>query len=155
MILRAHGMSVDLPDGWEGRIFRRRHGDPTLQAGTFALPQDDGEFGSRATAAMPPGSAFLTITEYRPGNGLVPGQGLFESREIPLPLDRRRFRSNALLVGRRGQSGLQHFFTSGGRPFCLYAVIRGSRGVTAAGAHHPQLAGVNRVLRSVAIDARE
>ena len=55
MILRAHGMSVDLPDGWEGRIFRRRHGDPTLHAGTFALPQDDGEFGSRATAAMPPG----------------------------------------------------------------------------------------------------
>src|SRR2546421_2381651 len=106
MILRAHGMSVDLPDGWEGRIFRRRHGDPTLHAGTFALPQDDGEFGSRSTAAMPPGSAFLTITEYRPGNGLVAGQGLFESREISLPLCPRGFWSKALLVGPRRPSGL-------------------------------------------------
>src|SRR5437867_2391132 len=38
MVVSAHGISVDLPHGWEGRIFRRRHGDPTLHAATFALP---------------------------------------------------------------------------------------------------------------------
>jgi hypothetical protein len=154
VILRAHGISVDLPEGWEGRIFRHRHGDPTLHAATFALPTHDGEFGSRATGVMPPGSAFVTITEYRPGNGLVPGKGLFESTEIPLPLDRRRFRPNTLLVGRRGQSGFQHFFTSGGRPFCLYAVISRGSGPAAASTRHAHVEGLNRVLDSVAIEAR-
>ena len=91
MILRSHGIEIDLPDGWEGRIFRRGQGAPTLHAGTFALPHHDGEFGSHATARMPAGSAFLTLTEYHPGKGLEPGRGLFRSREIPLPLRHDRF----------------------------------------------------------------
>ena len=152
MRIAGHGIAVDLPDGWEGRIFKRTHGDPTLHAATFALPFDDGEFGSRATARMPAGATFLTLTEYRPGQGLVPGRGLFEARAIPLPLDRSRFRSNRLLVARRGQAGFQHFFTEGGRPFCLYAVIHEPPGgVRAARADMP---AVNSVLRSLAIESR-
>jgi hypothetical protein len=144
----AHGIAVDLPDGWEGRIFKRPKGDPTLHAGTFALPFDDGEFGSRATKRMPPGATFVTITEYRPGQGLQPGRGLFEARAIPLPIPRSRFRRSQLLVTRPGHRGFQHFFTEGGRPFCLYAVI-----------HEPKLhsaradvAAVNRVLKSLTIE---
>src|SRR3954454_19875964 len=84
--LAAHGLSIDLPHGWEGRIFRRRHGDPTLHAGTFTLPFEDGEFGTRSTGRMPVGATFMTITEYRAGNALVPGRGLFASEAIPLPI---------------------------------------------------------------------
>jgi hypothetical protein len=146
----AHGIAVDLPDGWEGRIFRRAQGDPTLHAGTFALPFDDGEFGTRATARMPAGATFLTLTEYRPGQGLLPGKGLFEPHSIPLPIPRSRFRPNHLLVARPGQRGFQHFFTEGGRPFCLYAVVHEPR-LSAARA---DLAAVNRVLETLSIEPR-
>ena len=150
MILRSHGIEIDLPDGWEGRIFRRGQGAPTLHAGTFALPHHDGEFGSHATARMPAASAFLTLTEYHPGKGLEPGRGLFKSREIPLPLRHDRFHPRTLLVARHGQAGFQHFFTMGGRPFCLYAVVRRRRGSVGA-AGHPHLGGLNGVLRSLQI----
>jgi len=150
VIVSAHGISVDLPHGWEGRIFRRRHGDPTLHAATFALPFDDGEFGTRATGRIPPGGAFLTITEYRPGNGLVPGRGLFAPHAIPLPIPRSRFRPNHLLVARRGQRGYQHFFTESSRPFCLYAVIHEPR----LGAARADVGAVNDVLRSLSIERR-
>lgn len=150
MKVAAHGIAVDLPDGWEGRIFRRGKGDPTLHAATFALPFEDGEFGTRATAKMPAGATFLTITEYRPGQGLEPGKGLFAARAIPLPIPRSRFRPNHLLVARPGQRGFQHFFTDGGRPFCLYAVIHEPR----LGAARADLGGVNRVLETLRIEPR-
>ena len=152
MIVRGHGMSVDLPSGWEGRIFKRRHGEPTLHAATFALPFDDGEFGSRATARLPAGGAFVTITEYRPGNGLVPGRGLFDAHGLPLPIHRRRFHRNSLLVARRGQRGFQHFFTESGRAFCLYAVLHEHR--LHATRRGDGVDAVNGVLESVSIDAR-
>jgi hypothetical protein len=150
VIVAAHGISVDLPDGWEGRIFRRPHGDPTLHAGTFPLPFDDGEFGTRATGRMPAGGTFVTVTEYRPGGGLHPGRGLFAAPAIPLPIPRGRFRSTQLLVARAGQRGYQHFFTASGRPFCLYAVIN-EPPLTAARA---DIGAVNDVLGSLSIDVR-
>ena len=150
MIVAAHGISVDLPHGWEGRIFRRRQGDPTLHAATFALPFEDGEFGTGATERMPAGGAFLTITEYRPGTGLVPGRGLFAPHAIPLPIARSRFRPSHLLVARRGQRGYQHFFTTAGRPFCLYAVIREPQ----LGAARADVGSMNDVLGSLTIERR-
>jgi hypothetical protein len=149
----AHGIAVDLPDGWEGRIFRRSHGDPTLHAGTFALPFEDGEFGSRATARIPPGGTFVTLTEYRPGQGLEPGKGLFAPTALPLPLEPGHFRPRTLQVGRAGQAGVQHFFTAGGRPFCMYAVVRpATRGRGAVAAGPGQVAAINDVLGTVRFD---
>jgi hypothetical protein len=148
--LSAHGLSIDLPHGWEGRIFRRRHGDPTLHAGTFTLPFEDGEFGTRSTGRMPPGSMFVTITEYRVGNGLAPGRGLFAAKGIPLPIPRSRFKPNQLLVARRGQRGFQHFFTEAGRPFCLYAVIH----EPAVSAARADVHMANKVLGSLAVERR-
>jgi hypothetical protein len=72
---------------------------------------------------MRPGHVFVVLTEYRPGNGLAAGRGLFAARAIPLPIDRDRFQPGALLVARPGQRGFQHFYSESGRPFCLYAVL--------------------------------
>jgi hypothetical protein len=151
MKLSAHGISVELPDGWEGKIYRRRGGDPTLHAANYALPGWDGDFGSMATEQMPLNGSFLVITEYRPGQGLEPGKGLFAARALPLPLDPRQFRSKTLHIGRRGQLGFQHFFTAAGRPFCLYAVMKPKRhkGVVSAAAAKPQVSTINRVLETV------
>lgn len=136
MRLGAHGIRLELPRGWDGRIYRVAGEDPILHAASFPLPATDGDFGSGATALMPARGAFLALKEYRPGPRLAPGAGLFAARSIPLPLAPGRFHARALQVGRAGQAGFQHFFTTSGRPFCLYAVIEvaAARSASAAGA---------------------
>ena len=149
MILHAHGMRVELPRGWSGRVFRATDGLATLHAGDFQLPLDDGEFGDVSTAAMPGVATFLALTEYEPGNGLTPGVGLFGRKRIPLPLDPTDFGTTRLQHPRPGQAGTQHFFTASGRPFCMYAVIAGPRH-----RRRGQLLALDRILRSLRIDAR-
>jgi hypothetical protein len=149
VILHAHGLRVELPRGWSGRVFRAGGGLATLHAGDFQLPLDDGEFGDRSTGAMPGVATFLALTEYEPGDGLTPGVGLFAGKRIPLPLDPTDFGSSRLQHPRPGQVGAQHFFTASGRPFCVYAVIAGPR----HGRRH-QLLALDRVLRSLRIDPR-
>jgi hypothetical protein len=149
--IAAHEIELELPRGWDGRLYRVAGSPPILHAASFALPLQDGDFGSGATAAIPPGGAFLALKEYQPGPRLLPGVGLFESRAIPLPLTPGHFHPRALQVGRRGQAGLQHFFTASGRPFCLYAVIetRATASVSPARVHDRvgQLSGILSTLK--------
>jgi len=56
MTLSAHGIHIELPRGWSGRLFSRGHGVATLHVGNFALALDDGEFGDRSTGAMSDGA---------------------------------------------------------------------------------------------------
>ena len=137
MRIAAHGIELELPRGWDGRLYRVAGSAPIVHAASFPLPPADGDFGSGATASIPAGGAFLALKEYRPGPRLRPGAGLFASRAIPLPLAAGHFNPHALQVGRRGQAGMQHFFTASGRPFCLYAVIatRPAASASTAGAH--------------------
>lgn len=146
MVLEAHGIRVELPGGWSGRVFRRHAGGATLHAGNFQLPLEDGEFGDRSTAHMPGAGCFLALAEYRVGAGLQPGKGLFASRRIPHTLDPTAFSSTRLAHPRPGQAGMQHFFTASGRPFCLYVVLAGPRIE-----RRRQLAAIAGVLRSLRI----
>ena len=146
-VLAAHGLRIELPRRWSGRVFKRPTGGATLHAGDFELPLDDGEFGDQSTAVMPPGAAFLALTEYRPGAGLEPGKGLFSSRRIPTVLDPTSFSARGMAHPRPGQVGRQEFFTSAGRPFCLYVVISGARAERGR-----QLATLSAVLRSLRIE---
>jgi hypothetical protein len=122
--LAAYGIAIELPRGWDGRIYRRPGADPTLHAANFPLPRDDADFGSGALAHMPERGAFFALKEYRAGPHLRPGVGLYASRWLSLPLNESDFNPRALQVGRPRQAGYQHFFTARGeRPFCLYAVV--------------------------------
>jgi hypothetical protein len=150
VILTAHGVRVELPRGWSGRLFSRGGAVATLHAGNFTLALKDGEFGDRSTAGMHPGASFVALTEYRPGAGLKPGAGLFAPRRIPRPLDPTAFAATGLAHPRPGQVGGQHFFTASGRPFCLYVVLAGARGT-----RRHQLAVVDHVLASLRIEPRE
>jgi hypothetical protein len=145
-LLEAHGLRVELPRGWSGRVFKRAGGGATLHAGDFQLPLDDGEFGDRSTAVMPAGASFLALTEYQPGAGLDPGQGLFASRRLPTTLDPTAFSPRGLAHPRPGQAGTQHFFTTSGRPFCLYVVVSGPRSE-----RRRQLAVLGHVLGSLRV----
>jgi hypothetical protein len=145
-VLEAHGLRVELPRGWSGRVFKRPGGGATLHAGDFQLPFDDGEFGDGSTAAMPAGASFLALTEYRPGAGLEPGRGLFASRRVPRSLDPTAFSPRGLAHPRPGQAGAQHFFTTADRAFCLYVVVSGP-----SAERRRQLAVLGHVLRSLRV----
>jgi hypothetical protein len=149
VILEAHGLAIELPKGWSGRVFGRAGAAATLHAGDFPLALNDGAFGGRSTSAMPPTATFLALNEYLPGRGLHPGSGLFASRRMTVPLDPASFSARRLAHPRPGHVGMQHFFTGSGRPFCLYVVIAGGR------AHRRrQLLSLDHVLGSLQISER-
>jgi len=146
VILAAHGLSIELPPRWSGRAFRRSGSNAALHAGDFQLALDDGQFGDASTAKMPAGSSFVALVEYLPGAGLEPYRGLFTARRIALPLDPTAFASSRLAHPRPGQAGAQQFFTSRGRPLCLYVVLAGG-----APRRRRQLAVLDRVLATLRI----
>ena len=60
----AHGLSVDVPLGWEARIMRPAESAPYLHVASFALTADSGQFGAGVTATMQPDGAFAALVEY-------------------------------------------------------------------------------------------
>ncbi len=151
MWLAAQGIAIELPAGWDGRIFHRAGAGAILHAGSFPLPAEDGDFGAEATGGMPAASTFLVLKEYLPDAYLRPGHGLFAPRSLPLPLAHHHFHPRSLQVTRPGQAGLQHFFTAGERPFCLYSVIKTAERTGAAAASR-QIEVLDRALGSLAFD---
>ena len=149
MKLAAHGIHIDLPRGWSGRLFSRQDGVATLHVGNYALALSDGEFGDRSTDGMRPGAIFFSLTEYRTGAGLHAGHGLFSATRIPRHLDPAKFSVRGLAHPRPGQVGSQHFFTTAERPFCLYVVLAGQRTE-----RRRQLAAVDHVLNSLRVGRR-
>lgn len=149
MNLEAHGLRLELPRYWSGRIFSRSPGTATLHAANYPLALSDGEFGDRSTARMAAGATFVALTEYLPGGSLQPGQGLFAARRLRLPLNPAAFSARGLAHPRPGQAGMQQFFTGAGRPLCLYVVLAGGRAT-----RRRQLAEVDHVLRSLRVSNR-
>jgi len=123
--MQAHGIAVELPDGFEGRIFRRQTDGPEVACAvghfaTFALPEEVGDFGSGAVTLMGEYDVFAVLFEYGPESG---GTRLFAREGMPRALATSDFRPYVLRRGLPGQSGTQWFFTEGGRPFTLYVVL--------------------------------
>src|SRR3954468_7939953 len=125
--LVAHGVAVDVPRGWEGRIIRRASLNPVEQSravvhvASFPLPEERGDFGVGVTELMRSGDVFVTLFEYGPESL---GQPLFAEQGIPR-LTRDLFASKRLQRTLPGQVGCQLFFTAERRPFCLYVVVAG------------------------------
>jgi hypothetical protein len=144
MKLHGHGIRIDLPQGWEGRIYRRPEANPVLHAANFALPPRDGDFGSGAVASMGPDGVFVALAEFLPD---LANTGLFAPHGIPVPLPPAA--ANPKTVQRRlpGRWGIQRFFTEGGRPFTLYLVVGSAPSVDSL------VGRANRVLSSLAIEA--
>jgi hypothetical protein len=144
----AHGLSIEVPRGWEARIVRRPESAPFLHLASFALRSDTGQFGAAVTARMRPDAAFAALVEYLVDRDVRPGTGLFAARWRSR-LGLNEFRHTQLQVMRPGHLGLQRFFTEGGRPYCLYAVISPVRRRPA------QLAGeLSAVLKTLRFEGR-
>jgi hypothetical protein len=124
MRIAGHGVSIDVPAGWEARIFRRGGGGPVLHVATFELLDGDGDFGAAATGRMRSDDVFAVLIEYRVDDRLRAGVGLFAEAGLPAPPEAHEFNPMQLQVTRRGQLGRQRFFTQYSRPYCLYLVIQ-------------------------------
>ncbi|GAB95204.1 hypothetical protein BJY21_002642 [Kineosphaera limosa] len=138
---RPRGWSVDIrrlePDGLrvasvEGNSLLGSTGEilrPVLHASTAALPDDRGDFGSGAVQLLGSADVFFALVDYGPE---VADTGLFAANGIPR-LAPSQFSQNNLQRPQARVSAAQHFFSSGGRGFCLFVVI---------GAHRRRMATV-------------
>ncbi len=128
--ISAHGLALEVPPGWEGRIRRQQvpSSDPTelrahavLHAADFPLPPERGDFGSGAVETMQSGHAFVALVEYHSSSA---GTALFASGAgMPRELSTEDFSPRQLQRTIAGQAGTQRFFVEDGRAFCLYVVL--------------------------------
>jgi hypothetical protein len=147
MRLDGLGLSVDLPQAWEGRIMVLTSEDgtryPNLHAGNFGLVPEGSTFGQFSIERMDPQKALVVVVEYGPGSVGTP---LFNSGRWPPTLAAGDL-NPANFAGPRppGLAANQNFVTVNGRAFCFYAVVGLDQGVA------PRLEEVNAVLRSIAV----
>jgi hypothetical protein len=146
VVLEGDGLRIDLPAGWEGRWLRPSPQLRAVQAADVPIDPEDDELGERTTGALPPGSCFLSVTEYLAGSGMAPGRGAFRQRGIDLPLDPTQFSPSHVAHLLPGLSATQQSFTQAGRAFSLYVVIAGERSH-----RRRQLLVLDHVLRSLRV----
>jgi hypothetical protein len=163
--LAATGLAVELPAGWDGRIYLRQEGDrpsvdPEVLAGgdadpsvTFAslqvanvpIPPDTADFGGGAVEVLGTDGVFFTLVEYGPA---ALGTPLFARQGIPRPLVDIGFSKSVLQRTLPRQAGAQLFFTEAERAFSLYVVIGSWRNRVEL------VSQVNAVLDTVVIEPR-
>jgi hypothetical protein len=162
--LQAHGLTVEPPRGWEGRIFRRpEHGEVSSAAAgapgapapqgeetyavvhvaTIPLPVTVADYASDAVPDLGPNDALVIVKEFAPSEAGTP---LFAPVGLPRSLDPDAFDPATLQRRLPGQAGVQRFFHESERAFCLYVVLGGYSN------RHSVVPGVNAVLSSVLID---
>ncbi len=149
MRVERHGLSAEVPAGWDARVYRRAP-DGTqatthavLHAASFPLPADRGDFGSGAVERMRRGDVFVALVEYHPD---AADTTLFARRGLPRRLPPESFGPNKLQRALPGQAGMQRFFHAGGRAFCLYVVLGDDRRRDAL------LPPVHRLLATLALE---
>jgi hypothetical protein len=144
----AHGIALDLPTGFEGRVYRRQPTDgsiarPVTQAASFSIPPATGDFGTGAVEQMSPSDVFLTLVELGPDSA---GEALYRYQGMPRAVPPSQFDPRRMKRPLPGQGGGQWFFTETGRPFTLYVVL-------GSFANRTRLVPiVNRLLRGVTVD---
>lgn len=139
----AYGIRAQAPSDWSLQI-RRRPGPsagagvrsvgptgdtasvpvdgvphPVLQACTRPIPPSTGDFGGGLVDVLGPDDVFVALLEY---GSEAADHGLFATQGVPR-LAPSQFAGNRMPRHLPGMSASQHFFSVGGRAFCLYTVI--------------------------------
>ena len=145
--LGGSGVAIELPRGWHGAVTTRDDacGLAVLHAATVPLPADRGDAGGGVVERLGWADVFLGLLEHEPSSA---GAGLFAAALVPVPLSADTLVRRALQGMRPIQSGVQRFFTAGGRAFGLFVVV---------GDHDARarlLRPVNRALATLAVEPR-
>jgi hypothetical protein len=119
------GLAVTPPAGWEATIYRRPASTgertfPILHAATVAMPPDRGDYGSGVVELLGPNDVFVSILDFGPE---AANSALFRATSALPALTPDVYRPQQLQRTIRGQAGVQRFFSTSGRGFCLYSVI--------------------------------
>ena len=146
--LTRQGLEIELPDGWDGRIYRRDAGEASvgrraLHAANFALPTNLGDYATRAAEAMTSGDVLVVLLEFDPDSA---GQGLFANEGLPRGISGGDFSPTAMPRTLPGRTAAQWFFSLAGRAFCLYVVLGSHRERAAV------LPLVNQVVDTIKVD---
>jgi hypothetical protein len=154
MRMKSHGIDVDVPQGWDGEIYRRSAGiqalgkdaevrtTPVLHLSNFPLPAERGDYGSGAVELMKADNVLIVLFEFAPQSAR---SALFSRPGIPT-VTAEDFAPNQMQRPLPGQSGVQYFFNDRGRAFCLYVAL---------GAHARRrelVPEINQVLASMILD---
>jgi hypothetical protein len=133
----AHGgVSIDLPDRWDGQI--RQHASTgaarttstaaeesieetatLLHAASFALPAERGDYGSGAVEVMGGSDILICLLEHERA---AADTALFAHHGVP-EVAPAGFSPQSMQRAIAGMCGYQQFFQVAGRPFCLYVVV--------------------------------
>ena len=129
--LSGSGISVDVPAGWEGRIYAKHERGPrptgtleqnpnaVLHVASFPLPPGTGDYGGGAVEQMSNTDLLVILLEHGRQSA---GSPLFASTGVPsITVDDVSTTCLQRLID--GQGGAQKFFSVDGRAFCLYVVF--------------------------------
>jgi len=149
-VLSSHGITIEVPNGWEGRMFvpdvpPPAVNLPVLHLTNTVLTHERSSFAPELAARGGGTGALVALLEFE---HTLADRGLYAPQSIDLPLGRDRFHPRALQVPSLVQEGHQRFFSRHGRAFCLYVVLG-----TGSGADH-RLHTVNEALASLRIEPR-
>ncbi len=128
--LTRQGLEIELPDGWDGRIYRREADDGAvtrraLHAANFALPPNLGDYAVGAAERMTAGDVLVVLIEFDPARA---GEGLYKNEGLPTGLSADDFSPSAMPRAMPGRTAAQWFFSVAGRAFCLYVVLGNHNG---------------------------
>lgn len=147
--LSDHGITIDVPHGWEARLSvpdlpPPAVNLPVLHMADLPLGTRRSSYAVETAASMPAatGGAVVSLVEFEShlaNAGLYAPQGAPRIR--PADLDPR-----ALQFARADQAGVQRFFSMQGRAFSLYVVASVDRGT------QRRLSAVNAALASLRIE---
>jgi hypothetical protein len=85
------GITLQLPEGWEGRSYVNETGLRVLQAANFPLPAEDDDVGNTAKQGMTEDGIHVSLWEYPPDPGM--DEESFPPAELPIQIDRTHFNS--------------------------------------------------------------
>jgi hypothetical protein len=111
--ITAHGVSIEVPPGWDGRISSRTWplaGAVLVQLASFELPEGDDLGGGRARSAMGADDVFVELAE-----------GL---RETTVPVPRGHIHPTERLASFGRYFFVDRFFVEQGRAFVLHITFR-------------------------------
>jgi len=117
--VRAYNFSVTAPGGWDVRIGGASP-FPIMHGANFALPAARGDFGGLVVPGMTIGQVFVALLDY---GTVVRTDGLFAPSGHPKALDPDWFNPRQMQRPIAGMAGVQRFFNTEGRKYCLYSVI--------------------------------
>ena len=146
--LTRSGVEIELPDGWDGRIYRREAEEGAVtrravHAANFARPTNLGDYAVGAIEQMQEADMLVVLLEFDPDSA---GQGLFANEGLPTTMGADDFSPSAMPRAVPGRTAAQWFFSDRGRAFCLYVVL---------GSHRDRaslLPLANTVVRTIRVD---